>query len=79
MPFIIQVVLQVLVANEVCDLEGNVHAKLCGVAAVESSDAFHFKDSSSTVEGPLVRGVVHLKTLLDHWRVNTSRIEKDRR
>ena len=73
-------VLLKLVRNKVYYLEGNVHAELGGVAAVECTEALVSVDGRDTVEGSSVGGVVHLKplfhdcvcvcTCVDVWKEN---------
>ena len=64
MPSVVEDILQRLVGDEVNDLEGNVHAELRCVAPIEGSCTFVKINSSDTVEGTAVGGVVHLQTLL---------------
>lgn len=47
-------------------LEGNVHAQLGSVAAVEGFCAFFVVDCLDTVQYSSVGRVVHLEALLDH-------------
>ena len=48
------------------NLEGNVHAQLGGVAAVEGLCAFLAVDCADAVQNSSVGTVVHLEALLDH-------------
>lgn len=64
MPGVVEIVLKKLVGDEVEDLEGNIHAQLSGVAAVEGLDPLQVVDSSDAVESPPIRCVVHLESLL---------------
>lgn len=60
LPLKVEVVLEELVTDKVCDLKGNVHAKLCGVAAIECLQPFFSVYSFSTVQGSSVGGIVDL-------------------
>ena len=61
---VVKDILERLVRDKVNNLEGNVHAELCRVAAIEGSHSFIAIYSSDTVHGSSVGGVVHLETLL---------------
>ena len=64
----VKVLLQEFVGHEVNGLEGNVHGELGGVAAVKGPSPFVLPHCPDTVCHPVVRWVVHLHPLLDHWR-----------
>ena len=74
---IVEDVLEGLVCNEVDNLKGNVHAELCGVAAVEGTGTLSTINSSDTVKGTSVGGVVHLETLLDNCKQEINSIEEE--
>lgn len=62
----VQVFLAQFVRDEVDGLEGDVHCKLRGVAAVKGTRALSSQHPLQTVCYVLVGAVVHLHPLLDH-------------